>query len=52
MWIRHCAHNIRLVTVELCILVHMVSCRAEGQTCGPYTEKKLARLSLVQHDLG
>lgn len=40
MWIRHCARNIRLVVVELCILVHMVSCRAEGQTCGLTQRRK------------
>lgn len=43
IWIRHCAHTIMLVILEVCVLVHVVFCRATGQTRGPYPEEKAGR---------
>lgn len=41
--------------MELCVLVHMVSCRAAGQTYETDVEEKVGKgagLGVVQHSLG
>ena len=44
-----------LVTMEFCVLVHMVSCRVTGQISGPDPEEttgKVAGFGLGQHNRG